>query len=1255
MSKAHRFVAWTALLPCVIACASGASERGTAGLYQEFKDPPHVHTIRPFWFWNGKLDAVEVNRQIEDMVAHGVYGAYVHNRTGLQTRYMSEEYFDVVRQAFAKSKQVGFHLGFVDEYEWPSGEARDPWRPGIPSRVVASNPEFGMHSLGYIAQQAPGGKAIKIHAPEPVQFAVAARATGEESIDSATLRDISASLSSGDLTWTPPDGEWLVMVYYLYPSHGLDGGTVDLMNAAAVRKFLDLVHEEYYTRFGEYFGDVLDSLFVDHEGAYGYRIAWTPVLFDTFSRMKGYDLRKYMPLLTHDGGKMTPKVRCDYLDVVSELYYRSFFKQVADWAEAHRIRTSGHIWEEALHFDALFQGDLMRDMRGFSWPGVDSLFDRGRSPRDFKAAASVAHFRGTGFTCENQGLQGDDSFLDLQKMRLGTNTIGAWGVTTFIPHAFNYNRHRIEFPEDWFYHQPYWKYFQHYADYARRISYMNSDSLHVADVLIYHPTETAWAHSKPAFNERYPYGFAFPPKWNNPVDVLNTYYTDILESLTAARWDYDVADSYFLAGASIEGRKIHIGAERFKALVLPPTTTIRRAAMEKIRDFYDQGGTVIGIRTLPTASMEEGGDDPVIAGYVRHVFREASPNGGKAFFVEEDVKEISRILDGAFQPDFRMKDASLEGHIFYEHRRKHGVDYYWLVNDSEDAKDYSAVFSAKGSAQKWDAETAAPQPVYYHSIPEGTEVRLHFEPWDAWYLVFDPDGPAQPVQVVKTNLEQYLIATRDESMAVVRGSAPLASEAFSVELADSKGHTWKGEASVAALAPIELKGPWSFTPEKKSVAAPYARRKLDYRNEGEQLRWQSPEYNDITWQRQWLSRERRTVRDWRLAGPFPNENHQGTVEAYGPEKGVDLNASYTGADGAELRWEEYHSDHYVVDLAKALNIPQDRNWVTSYAVSYIYAPTARLAYFKVTADNSAKLWVNGENLLDWHIHPFYYEMREDFALTRSAELRRGWNEILLKVSKCQWGAVQYAFILRVTDEQERTFDDLVFSSQKRDASSLRPEQSKVAAWYRIPAPPGSAGVKLPVFKGPVAVYYNGSKVAPDAGGEIRFARVAEGNGNVLVVRANLDDEFADTPEFLLARTNMDLGSWTFNGLPYYSGSAAYEREFDLPPAYSGRQLVLDCGQVGVTAEVAINRKPAGERVWLPYSFDITPYVRPGKNNIRIVVTNTMESERSVENREFRLDKIKLNGLLGPVRIVPYFDGEIRCALQRTAATPAAGR
>ncbi|HVN79983.1 MAG TPA: hypothetical protein VMW38_13370 [Terriglobia bacterium] len=60
-------------------------------------------------------------------------------------------------------------------------------------------------------------------------------------VDPRTFLDISSSYSNGRLIWNAPEGRWLVTGYYLCPAQGLDGGLVDLLNPAAIRKFLDLV------------------------------------------------------------------------------------------------------------------------------------------------------------------------------------------------------------------------------------------------------------------------------------------------------------------------------------------------------------------------------------------------------------------------------------------------------------------------------------------------------------------------------------------------------------------------------------------------------------------------------------------------------------------------------------------------------------------------------------------------------------------------------------------------------------------------------------------------------------------------------------------------------------------------------------------------------------------------------------------------------------------------------------------------------
>jgi hypothetical protein len=1266
-----------ALLVMALMPAVRAEEEPVERLYRSFQDPPREYTIRPFWFWNGKLDAGEVEWQIEQMISQGVYGAYVHNRTGLETPYLSEEYFQVVKAGFEKARKLGFLFGFVDEYEWPSGEVRDIWEQGLPSRVIASNPDFRMRSLGYVEKEVQGPGQVEFEPAGQFQCALAARLLSEDVLDAETLTDISAGKTEKGLRWNAPAGRWLAMMFYLHPSQGRDGGLVDLLNAAAVRKFLDLDYEEYYRRFGEHFGGTIDSTFADHEGDYGYRIAWTPALFETFRRMKGYDLRGSLPLLMHDGGRRTPKVRCDYLDVISELYCQSFFEQVTEWCEAHRIKITGHVWEETLQMEAAFEGDLQRIMRAWSWPGVDSLWDKGRLPRDFKAAASAAHFRGTRFTCENQGLQGADSFLDFQKMRLGTNMIAAWGVNSFVPHAFNYNRQRIEYPPDWFYHEPYWKYFKYYADYARRLSYMNDGGRHVADILLFQPTESAWAHSEPAFSNKSGY---IPSKYNNPLESINAYYTNIMNRLAQERRDYDVADSQFLREARLNGGRLEIGSESFRVLILPPVTTMRRETLAKVRAFFEEGGTVLGINLLPTASMDEGRDDPVIADHVRHIFGDAgqrspqgntSKAGGKAFFVKEDIEELLQLLDKNLYRDMQVIEGPKDN-LFCLHRRKEGVDFYWVVNDSGGARD-NTVRLAKGlRAEKWDASDARREPLYCSVHEGGLQVRLHFDPWEAYYVVLRHSDEPSTARLLKTNMERSILLSGDKDGLILRGSAPL-SEAKSVyaELEEADGRKYRGSLELAeSLPPIELNDGWQFTLESAgtdgrrseidsdphaerrfkipvvSYPMPYALMKEDLLGEGMQLGWHRIDFPAPDWRRTWLSRERLTIRDWHVIGPFPNEDHRGVMEPYPPEKAIDLKAVHKGS-GGDISWKKWTAETYRVDLDQALGTPRSRNWVTAYALTYVYAPTPRKAQFRIVADNNAKLWVNGAKLLDLHIHPFYFEMREDFALTRTAELKQGWNEVLLKVSKCS-GARQWAFMARVTDEAGRNFDDLTFSPdrmQNAPAHAGDTNGPSAGIWYRMIPPPGALAVQFPQFHSQVKVLWNGEQIRLDPSGEFfRFPHSADGKSDVLMLITRPDEVISDTPIFLIGRVaNVNPGSWTAKGLPYFSGSAFYERQILIPRPYIGKKLILDCGQVGVVAELWVNDQRAGARVWLPYSFDISGLVRSGNNKLRILVTNTMENERAVENHAAKLQKIEPNGLIGPVRIVPYQDVDLRCA------------
>ncbi len=86
------------------------------------KDAP-IHGSIPFWSWNDRLCEDDLRRQIRDMHALGMRGFFMHARGGLETEYMSREWFDAVHVCVDEAKKHGMEAWAYDENGWPSGFA----------------------------------------------------------------------------------------------------------------------------------------------------------------------------------------------------------------------------------------------------------------------------------------------------------------------------------------------------------------------------------------------------------------------------------------------------------------------------------------------------------------------------------------------------------------------------------------------------------------------------------------------------------------------------------------------------------------------------------------------------------------------------------------------------------------------------------------------------------------------------------------------------------------------------------------------------------------------------------------------------------------------------------------------------------------------------------------------------------------------------------------------------------------------------
>lgn len=101
-------------------------------------------------------------------------------------------------------------------------------------------------------------------------------------------------------------------------------------------------------------------------------------------------------------------------------------------------------------------------------------------------------------------------------------------------------------------------------------------------------------------------------------------------------------------------------------------------------------------------------------------------------------------------------------------------------------------------------------------------------------------------------------------------------------------------------------------------------------------------------------------------------------------------------------------------------------------------------------------------------------------------------------------------------------------------------------------------------------------------------------------------------------------------MPNFTGNMRYTATVTLDPS---KHTALDLGTVGQTAEVKINGKHVGTRIFSPYRFDISDAVREGENTVEITVSNTCVHEQRDIFSRFML--IKPSGLLGPVKFYTH--------------------
>lgn len=123
----------------------------------------------------------------------------------------------------------------------------------------------------------------------------------------------------------------------------------------------------------------------------------------------------------------------------------------------------------------------------------------------------------------------------------------------------------------------------------------------------------------------------------------------------------------------------------------------------------------------------------------------------------------------------------------------------------------------------------------------------------------------------------------------------------------------------------------------------------------------------------------------------------------------------------------------------------------------------------------------------------------------------------------------------------------------------------------------------------------------------------------------------------------DLSTSDDSAVKHYSGRITYRTKFRC--GKPGARVVLDLGDVAVTAKVKVNGKYAGGVCFEPYRLDVTKFVREGMNELEVEVCdlwiNRLVGDNDVAKRPTwtsipccgKGTRLVKSGLVGPVRLI----------------------
>jgi len=556
--------------------------------------------------------------------------------------------------------------------------------------------------------------------------------------------------ADGTLTWKVPKGDWKIYRFgcsltgkrnHPAPPEAT-GLEVDKLDYDAVHKYMDTFLEMYRKASGGKMGaHGLTSFLIDSYEA-GWE-TWTEKMRQEFSKRRGYDLVRWLPVLTGqiiESSEKSEQFLWDWRKTIGDLISENLYGQIADIVKDNGMQS----YFESHENGRIYLADGMEVKKKASIP-MAAIWARSgagganhmMSQCDIRESASTAHIYGqnivAGETFTSDGFDNRAYSYYPGNLKWVADLAMSCGLNRFFFHdsasqpvddkkpglglaiyGHWFNRH-----ETWAEQAGSW------VDYIARSSYMLQKGTFMADILYYYGEDNCITGLFALEHPKIPNDYNF--------DYINA---DALKNMISCK------DQKLVTASGMKYRLLFLD-KNAKKMSLP--------VLRKIAELVRQGAVISGQK--PECEPTMTGDKAEFKRLVDEIWDGKHHNVLTTMSVSEALDMMNLV------PDFTCEDMA---DMRYVHRSAKEGEIYWVSNAREATRSINAVFRISGlKPQVWHPETGKKKDVSYIIKDGKTIVPLDLAEYESVFVVFGE----------KTDVESYQVP-RQEKVATFTVNTP---------------------------------------------------------------------------------------------------------------------------------------------------------------------------------------------------------------------------------------------------------------------------------------------------------------------------------------------------------------------------------------------------------------------------------------------------------------------------------------------------